>query len=235
MSGMNLLDHFHPPLSQQRHWHGFHNAWATSIAAALNEQLPEGYFAEPNVQFGIEIDVATFKGNGSYLSSPKSNSTWKAPAPTQTLDLLATTDIVEVAIFHREGGPTLAGAIELVSPANKDRPAHRDAFVQKCATYLRESVGLAVIDIVTSRGASLHAAIVAAATGQDPEVDPELFAAAYRPIERDSKAQLDIWQASLAIGQPLPIAPFWLRGEISLPLDLGQTYERTCRELRLTS
>jgi hypothetical protein len=25
------------------------------------------------------------------------------------------------------GGPVLAGAVELVSPANKDRPAHREA------------------------------------------------------------------------------------------------------------
>ena len=27
----------------------------------LNRRLPEGYFAEPNLQFGIEIDVATFE------------------------------------------------------------------------------------------------------------------------------------------------------------------------------
>ena len=56
---MTLLDHFRPPLSTRRHWHAFHNAWATYIAGDLNASLPEGYFAEPNVQFGIEIDVAT--------------------------------------------------------------------------------------------------------------------------------------------------------------------------------
>lgn len=49
---MPLLDHFHPPLSQHRHWHAFHNAWATYIAEELNLNLPRGYFAEPNVQFG---------------------------------------------------------------------------------------------------------------------------------------------------------------------------------------
>lgn len=58
---MSLQDHFHPPLSVRRHWHAFHNAWATYIASDLNQRLPEGYFAEPNVQFGIEIDVATFE------------------------------------------------------------------------------------------------------------------------------------------------------------------------------
>jgi len=57
---MALLDHFHPPLSTRRHWQAFYNAWATYIASEPNKTLPEGYFAEPNVQFGIEIDVAAF-------------------------------------------------------------------------------------------------------------------------------------------------------------------------------
>jgi hypothetical protein len=58
---MVLLDHFHPPLSMSRHGQAFHNAWATYISSDLNHRLPQGYFAEPNVQFGIEIDVAAFE------------------------------------------------------------------------------------------------------------------------------------------------------------------------------
>ena len=61
---MVLQDHFRPPLSIRRHWHAFHNAWATYISSDLNQRLPEGYFAEANVQFGIEIDVATFEEAG---------------------------------------------------------------------------------------------------------------------------------------------------------------------------
>ncbi len=55
---MLLLDHFRPPLSSRRNWHAFYSAWATYLATDLNLRLPEGFFAEPNVQFGIEIDVA---------------------------------------------------------------------------------------------------------------------------------------------------------------------------------
>jgi hypothetical protein len=47
---MALQDHFRPPLSVRRHWHAFHNAWATYISSDLNQRLPEGYFAEANVQ-----------------------------------------------------------------------------------------------------------------------------------------------------------------------------------------
>src|SRR4051812_32041312 len=133
---MKLLDHFRPPLSVRRHWHAFHNAWSTYLASHLNDQLPPGYFAEPNVQFGIEIDVATIEeGNGhGALGAPG----WDVPEPTQTLPVATLGDLVEVQIFSREGGPTLAGAIELVSPSNKDRPEHRDAFVSKCAAYLQQ-------------------------------------------------------------------------------------------------
>ena len=44
---MHLRDHFRPPLSERRHWHSFHSAWATFLASALNDKLPAGYFAEP--------------------------------------------------------------------------------------------------------------------------------------------------------------------------------------------
>jgi hypothetical protein len=46
---MPLLDHFHPPLSLERHWESFHAAWAGSLADALKRRLPEGYFAKASV------------------------------------------------------------------------------------------------------------------------------------------------------------------------------------------
>lgn len=226
---MPLRDHFRPPLSLMRHWHAFHNAWATYIAAFLNERLPTGYFAEPNVQFGIEIDVAAFEANGHGSDT----QSWSPPAPVQVLNLPATTDIVEILVFHQQGGPTLAAAIELVSPANKDRPAHREAFVQKCATYVREGVGLIVADVVTERTSALHAQLIETLGGRASAVAAELFAASYRPVMRESVQQLDVWHDVLAVGQELPTLPLWLRGDVCLPLELGATYERTCREQRL--
>src|SRR5262245_29017408 len=62
VAAMPLLDHFHPPLSEERHWDGFHSKWANTLVDALNEDLPAGYFAEPHVHTGarVEIDAATF-------------------------------------------------------------------------------------------------------------------------------------------------------------------------------
>ena len=102
---MPLLDHFRPPLSVRRHWHSFLHSWATSIASDLNSRLPEGYFAEPNVQFGIEIDVAAFEEAGSCAIG--SAAIWTPPGPSLTIPFSIVTDSVEVLVFEsvRGSGP----------------------------------------------------------------------------------------------------------------------------------
>lgn len=229
---MALRDHFRPPLSVWRHWHGFHNGWASSIAADLNRHLPEGYFAEPNVQFGIEVDVAAFEGPSQ--GAPRGPA-WGPPAPALTIPFPLVTDNVEIAVYDAQAGPVLAGAIELVSPANKDRPAHRLAFASKCQTYLQQGVGVVVVDVVTSRGGNLHDDLLALLPESAAEpLGADLYAVAYRPVDREGRPSLDIWRELLAIGAPLPTLPLWLPGELCMPVELGPTYERTCREQRIT-
>jgi hypothetical protein len=243
---MVLLDHFHPPLSVRRHWNAFHHAWATYLAADLNLRLPPGYFAEPNVQFGIEIDVATFEESSDEPTLARSerdavaalltgvSSAWAPPAPAQSIPFAIATDQVEVLVFDREAGPTLVGAIELVSPANKDRAAPRDAFVSKCLTYLHAAIGLVVVDIVTARSGNLHDELLLRLVGPDAAPwDVELYTTAYHPVGREGQLCLDMWKETLAAGQSLPTMPLWLRGDVCLPVDLATTYERTCREQRI--
>lgn len=243
---MGLQDHFQPPLSTRRHWHAFHNAWATYIAADLNQRLPPGYFAEAHVQFGIEIDVATFEEAEVSATSAEASrqpldaslintgGEWSIPAPTQTLAIAMLTDQVEVMVFTQEAGPILTGAIELVSPANKDWPTHRGAFVSKCAAYLQQGVGLIIVDIVTDRRANLHDELLARLHAPDISLwEAVLYAVSYRPVNRSGQPSLDLWQTVMAVGHPLPTLPLCLRGNIGVPVDLDTTYQRTCREQRI--
>jgi len=117
---MPLLDHFHPPLSEDRHWESFHASWASEIMATLNQGvLPRGYFAETQVHFGsrVEVDVASLRRDDAEASSPQTNGgvaveTW---APATVLRVPAVfPDEIEVQIFRRAGGATLVGAIELI-------------------------------------------------------------------------------------------------------------------------
>ncbi len=241
---MALQDHFHPPLKIRRHWHSFHNGWASNIAAALNRRLPEDYFAEPNVMFGIEIDVATFD-ESSLPVSPQSTTTgasavpqlaWTPPAPSRVIPFPLVSEIVEVNIYSAMGGLALVGAIELVSPANKDRAEHRQAFVSKCETYLHQGVGLVIVDIVTERSVNLHDELLARLTNStSPAFAAPLYATAYRVVKRNDQPSLDIWQETLNVGQQLPIVPLWLRGNMCLPVELDAAYERTCSELKIPS
>lgn len=232
---MPLNDHFHPPLKGRRSWTSFHSAWATYIAADLNHRLPSGYFAEPLVQFAIEIDVASWEEpGGSAWEDRLPAGSWQPSAPQLIVPLVPVTDVVEVRIVRHDGDNTLAGAIELVSPANKDRPDTRDAFVSKCANYLRHGVGLVIVDVVTERRAQLHGELLERiAPGRTPAVIAPLYAAAYRPVRRDEQTTVEVWEQALALGDPLPTMPLWLRGAIHLPVELEATYELTIRELRV--
>ena len=141
--------------------------------------------------------------------------------------------MVEVGIFSRSGGPQLAGAVELVSPANKDRPLHREAFVSKCATYLQAGVGLVLVDVVTERSADLHRELLARLGLSDTGPGPVLSGSAFRPVERDGVRVLDVWLEPISVGQVLPTLPLWLRGGLCLPVALEAAYERTCIEQRV--
>jgi hypothetical protein len=240
---MPLLDHFHAPLAPRRHWESFHVNWAGAMADVLNQQLlPEGFFAEEHAHVGarVEIDVATFTDNGSGPVRDGNAATmpprvWVPPAPPLLLPA-AFPDDFEVLIYQSEGGATLVAAIELISPANKDREAHRRALAVKCASYLVQGISLILIDIVTSRQANLHNEIMQLlkhpASSHLP-AEATLYAVAYRPVVRGKLEQIDVWPATLALGQPLPTMPLGLNAELCLPLDLEATYTVACQRRRL--
>lgn len=253
---MPLLDHFHPPVKDAVGWHSFHHAWCTLIAISLNRFLPDNYRATPHVQYGIEVDVAAVEVTTSG-KAPKSlrevttvpyatmsieqgngheeQTGWQPPPPSQLLPFSLLTDSVEVLIHNSMTIPSLVGAVELVSEANKDRPAERAAFVTKCEAYLHQGVGLVIVDIVTSRRANLHQELLAR-LGQEPTVQnqPPLYTTAYRPFQQDEQITLAIWQEQLTLGQSLPTMPLWLRREYCAPLALEATYVETCQALRLS-
>ena len=237
---MPLLDHFHPPLFPRRHWESFHVNWAGAIADSLNEfLLPDGYFAEEHAHAGarVEIDVATFADEPlADRDGGVATQTYAPPQPTMTIPA-AFSDEFEVRVYEEEGGARLVAALELVSPANKDRESHRRAFATKCAGYLSQGIALIVIDVVTSRQANLHAQIMSL-LGRELEDglpdDAELYAVAYRPVVRGANQLVEVWVEPLAIGHELPTLPLALNAELCIPIDLESTYTAACNRRRLS-
>jgi hypothetical protein len=236
---MPLRDHFHPPLKNLRHWESFHAAWATEIMRHFNRGvLPEDCFAETQSHVGsqVEIDIATFQeppANGR--AGGVGIATW-APLATTLVMPAVFPDVIEVQVIRNFGGPHLVGAIELVSPGNKDRPETRRAFVAKCASYLQQGIGLVVIDVVTERHANLHNELIQFLQQPDLFMLPPtafLYTTAYRPRRSKDSDQIDLWLETLTLGQALPTMPLALRGLCAVPVDLEGTYQRTCEDSRL--
>jgi hypothetical protein len=115
-------------------------------------------------------------------------------------------DVFEVRVLRHFGGPQLRAAVELVSPANKDRPGQRRAFAIKCASYLQRGVSVVVIDVVTERTAT-------PADGGQP--------------------QLEAWPEPLRLAEPLATLPLWIDTDLPLPLHLEESYLAACESLRI--
>ena len=240
---MPLLDHFRPPLSQRRHWDSFHGAWAEAMALNLNQSLlPERFVAEARVKLGgqVEIDVATFAEQANVQSpGPGGVAVWAPPKPTATVPMdFQDPDVFEVQILSEEEGPRLVAAIELVSPANKDRPANRRMFAIKCASYLQSGVSVILVDVVTERPGNLHGELLdllqvqLKTPGQGAH---DLYATAYRTVPTHPGLHLETWAESLSLGDSLPTLPLWLQPDFCLPLDLEATYHAACVARRIAS
>jgi Protein of unknown function (DUF4058) len=243
---MPLRDHFRPPLSDQRSWEGFHGGWPMMIVASLGRSLPRRYVAEPQVHLGssIEIDVATYEGDdpdpvttGELENGGIATAVWAPPEPTLAVATdLPDIDEYEVRVYDTKRGRRLVAAIEIVSPANKDRVEHRRAFVAKCAALLLDRVSVAIVDLVTTRTPNLYGELMEFFGQIDPSLAsslPSLHAASCRWAKKGERGLLETWVQPLALGRPLPTLPLWLTENLSVPLELEMSYEETCRVLRI--
>jgi hypothetical protein len=240
---MPLRDHFRPPLDDITSWEGFHGQWPAVIVHWLRQRLPAGYVAEPRVHSGsqIEIDVATFERDEPLDFARETDrggvatAVWAPSRPSVSVETTwPDDDEYEVRVFDAKRGRHLVAAIEIVSPANKDRPEHRNRFVAKCAALLRKDVAVSIVDLVTVRNFNLYADLMTFLGQADPtfgEPSPPIYAASCRWIEKEERATLQTWSHRLTVGQPLPTLPLWLREDLAVPLDLEASYEQACHDL----
>jgi hypothetical protein len=211
--------------------------------------LPEGYTAEPRVHLGdyYEIDVCTFEGRASapsreLLTSTEGGGTATAtralPQPTFAVDAdLFDEYEYEVLIFDQGRGRQLVAAVELVSPANKDRPESRRALVSKCAALLKKGVCVSLVDLVTVRRFNLYVELLELVGQTDPAFTPSppaTYATTCRKRRNGSKPRFETWAYPLSVGQKLPTLPLWLTEDLMVALDLEASYEATCRVLHIS-
>ncbi len=239
---MPLRDHFRPPVNDKHRWDAVHGQWPGEIVRTLFDLLPPGFQAEPKVYHGapFEVDVSMIEDDDRPPADAGSGrtATLAASSPTLTVPAdLSESDEYEVRVYDAERGRTLVAAIELVSPANKDRPEAREQFVGKVAALLRQDVCVAVVDIVSIRQANLCVELLARFGHTESNLgdpSPALYAVTLRgrrPPKR--RGLIDAWYFPLTVGQPLPTIPLWLAPDLRIELPLEPGYQEVCRLLRI--
>ncbi|MSR58517.1 MAG: DUF4058 family protein [Planctomycetaceae bacterium] len=245
---MPLRDRFRPPVWARSSWEGFHGGWPMAIVQQIAPLLPNDFTAEPRVHLGsyFEIDVCAYENelpraawpspaNGSGVMA---TATWAPPEPTLIVDAdLADQYEYEVLVFDQSRGRHLVAAVEIVSPANKDRSENRRAFVTKCAALLQQGVCVSIVDLVTTRRFNLYTELLALLDRKDPAFAPDppsIYAVTCRCRKIGQVSKLESWAYPLAVGKPLPTLPVWLSDELSVSLELESSYEETCRVLRIS-
>ena len=193
----------------------------------------------------MEIDVATYEQEDQDSASRTAENrnggiataVWAPQKPTLAVatDWPAPAEY-EVCVYDSKRGGRLVAAVEIVSPANKDRPEHRRAFVSKCAALLQNRVSVTIVDLVTTRNFNLYGDLLALMGQTDPGLasQPPLYAVACRGTKPADVWLLETWAEVLEIGRPLPRLPLWLADNFSVPLDLEESYEATCSVLRIS-
>ncbi len=224
---MPLLDHFREPMHREYRWESFYSNWATRIADGLCSQVPADFLVGEHIHSGarFEIDIATCEEETSYAPPAP---TWRIPGTIP--------DSFEVRVFSTFGGKTLVAVIELATPRHKDRLSERRDFTAKCMTYLRRGVSLIVMDIVTVRRVNLHNEMMRLMDLPPEFYFPDsvaIYSAAYRPVRRAEKDEIDVWTQPLVVGEVLPTLPLRLTGDLFVPVDFEAAYMEACRRRRL--
>lgn len=239
---MPLRDHFHPPISRTFGWEGFHGTWPGMLVGRVRPMIPVGYIAEPRARMGqyFELDSGTFERDRtshemSAMDSADSTMAQTIAEPTVSADIdIGDQHEYEVLIYDVTREKTLVAAVEFVSPGNKDRAEHRQAFVAKCSALLQRNVSVAIVDIVTDRSGNLYAELLEELGITDLTLGgypPQLYATSCRTRSSEHRNRFDAWAYPVKLGQALPAVPLWYAPDRVLALDLEGSYEDTCQLL----
>jgi len=219
-------------------FHDFHSAWITHLKEALNGGLlPEGYYALSEQHAGRSIaDILTLQVQepGTGTSQPAGGVATAPPrvgrkmvaSPNTTYRAARRT----LAIRHASGHRVVC-LIEVLSPANKDRPASVRDFVEKARSTLENGCHLLVVDLCRPgphdpRG--IHGAIWEL-------FDPADYALpAEKPLTTVSYLASPLPEAyleHLAVGDSLPEMPLFLSADRYVNAPLEPTYLAAYRGL----
>jgi hypothetical protein len=220
-------------------WETVHGTWIVELHRWLKPRLPPGFRSTLATVPSLMIAPVPVHPDVSVRRHPEPPD----PAASSAGDLLdvAPDERVTLAMpdaeraVHVYHGGNLVAVLELIWPANKDRPDKRRRTTDRYVGYLLNGIHLMVIDVhPRPQGFSLADDLAAVLEHATAPLPPP-FAVSYRVGELDTKSGLDleVWRRPLTVGQPLPILPLPLTRDLAVRVDLEGTYVRAAADAYL--
>lgn len=223
-------------------FHDFHNSWITELRNALNGGLlPSGYYAQGEQWAGnINADVLTLHAGGppSVVSGEVPSGGGVAvmeESPPQVSRRVAASEAAHVRaarrtlVIRHSSGHRVVALLEIVSPANKDRPRSVRDFVDKAIAALQQGVHLLVIDLFPPGrhdAQGIHS-LIWDNYGDELDAPPP-----GKPVALASYMAGLLPEAYLefaALGDSLPAMPLFLDLHAYVNVPLAATYEAAYR------
>lgn len=222
----------------------FHTVWIGQLNSAFNDGLlPEGYYALAEQHAGAKItDVLTLHAGAppprDQLPLPPAPDTGgvavaEAPPRTrrkQTIEPAVHARRRSLAIRH-VSGHRLVALLEIVSPANRDRSQHIEAFTGKILSALEAGVHVLLMDLFPPGPRDpdgLHGIIRLNLEDSneryDLPADEPLTLASYT-----ASSPVEVFLEHAAVGSPLPEMPLFLRPDRYVNAPLETTYQTANR------
>ena len=220
-------------------FHHFHNAWITHLSDRLNGGLlPRGFYAMGEQHAGqIQTDVLTLHAGGVSPADGGGGVTLLTEAlPPRVRRRVAASEAAAARLNRRTltirhaSGHRVVALLEILSPADKDRPSSVADFANKAYSALRQEIHLLVVDLFPP---GLHDPqgmheVIWDGYGDEPNVPPAetpLTLAAYMARRLLPEAYLEF----VAVGDALPAMPLFLDWHAYVSVPLEETYEAAYR------
>jgi hypothetical protein len=228
-------------------YHDFHVGWLPELRTVLNSGLlPEGYYAMAKQHAGKSIaDVLTLHASAAPREplplppAPETGGLAVAEAPPRTrrkhaVEPAARTRRRSLAIRH-VSGHRLVALLEIVSPANKDRPRHVREFTDKVLSALNVGVHVLLVDLFPPGPhdpQGLHGLLLQELEDSDERYDlPRNEPLTLASYAADPPGGVDVYLEHLAVDAPLPEMPLSLTPDRYVNVPLEPTYQAAYRGL----
>lgn len=219
-------------------FHDIHSVWIAELRNALNEGLlPSGYYALAEQHAGHYIpDLLTLHApppRDGALIPPSGGGTAVLEAPPKVrrkVIVSAARQLRRTLAIRHVSGHRLIAMIEIVSPANKDRPAHVEEFARKIEEALRRGVHVLLVDIFAPGihdPHGMHGAVWQLLDDEPTDLPPPGEPLTLSSYVADTRPEA--YLEHLTFGSPLPEMPLFLNPERYINVPLEATYQSAYR------